>query len=141
MEPTLKDEIRRRVPALLVMLATIAAVAALSAADASAASHKTSSSFGFSKGTPGTAYPSAFLGQISSSSQACERGRKVDLFRRTNRGNKRIARARTSGTGQWTIELKRVPTARYFVKVMAKRLNRRNRCLAYKSSTLRFGDS
>ncbi len=122
----------------------LAWVFAVGLPDAEGRSFATGSSFGFYKGTPGTAYPSAFLGQIYSDKDQCRRHRLVKVFRKRPGPDRRIGRDRTSTTGQWNIDVKRgVPTARYYAKVSRKRFGPQGRhvCRAYRSSALRFGDS
>ena len=52
-----------------------------------------------------------------------------------------MGRDRGTSTGQWAINITRVPLARYYVLVPKKKFgpNGRNVCRQYKSSTLRFG--
>lgn len=108
---------------------------------AEAGSFKTSSSFGFYAGTPGSSYPSSFHGQVSSPRNQCRTKRLVKVFRKKPRRIVLIGRARASTTGQWTIEVNRsVPTARYFALVPRKKFGAKGRhtCRAYRSSALTF---
>lgn len=113
----------------------------LSGADAR--SFASSTSFGFYKGVPGSSYPSSFHGQVSSDANQCRKKRLVKIFRKKPRRNVLIGRTKASRTGQWTIEKRRVPTARYFALLPRKKFGPRGRhvCRAYRTSVLRFGDS
>lgn len=134
---------RQGVGAGFCCFAIIAGVLLLGAGQADARAFATGTSFGFYKGTPGTPYPSSFHGQVHSDVNQCRRGRLVRLLRRQGRRNVLVRRTRASSTGQWTIEMNRVPTARYFVHVPRKRFGPRGRhiCRPTRSSVLRFGDS
>ena len=120
-----------------------AGVLVVGTSQAEARSFATGSSFGFYKGTPGTAYPSSFHGQVHSDANQCRKGRLVKLMRKRPRRTVLVRRTRASLTGQWTIRMARVPTARYFALVPRKRFGPggRHLCRAYRTTILRFGDS
>lgn len=123
---------------LVLVAATVALLAP--GADAHRAGYSTSSSFGYSSGT--TTVPDAFLGQVSSSESACVRRRKAVVFRKRRGRDARVGADRTSSTGQWIIEKRRVRPGRYYLKVAKKRLragSHRHTCSAYRSSTLPMG--
>jgi hypothetical protein len=123
---------------LLLIAATVALLAP--GADAHRASYSTSSSFGYSAGT--TTVPDAFLGQVSSSEPACVKGRQAVVFRKRRGRDARVGADRTSSTGQWIVEKRRVRRGKYYLKVSVKRLRagtHRHTCKAYRSSTLPLG--
>lgn len=110
-------------------------MAAIDASPADARKFNTATSFGF------YASPDAFLGQISSGHDKCRRGRLVNVYRKLNRGRKRlIGRARGNRTGQWVLE-REVPRGRYFAQVPRKRFGARGKhlCRPYRSSVLPMG--
>jgi hypothetical protein len=135
--------VARMATGLLMLVLVAAAVAVLAPradADAHRASYSTSSSFGYASGT--TIVPDAFLGQVSSPESACVKRRKAVVFRKRRGRDARIGADRTSSTGQWIVEKRRVRRGKYYLKVPAKRLRNgghHHTCERYRSSTLPMG--
>ena len=100
-------------------------------APAYAVRHATATSFGFGSS------PDQFFGEVSSPKAACERGRRVRVFRVRPGDDALVGGDRTSSTGQWTVK-REVPAARYYAKVLRKVLGPNRICRRYRSSTLFF---
>lgn len=97
---------------------------------------RTATSFGYFSGNP-----DAILGEISSPKAACERRRKVKVFRRRSGADRLVGTARSNRGGQWVLERNRFRRARYYAKVVSKNIGSRGHrhiCRSYRTSTLRF---
>jgi len=137
----IKDAVTRVVSRRAAVLSFALGLVALglcdaSGADADRARIGTSSSFGFYAGND--VVLDAFLGQVSSREPACLKGRKAVVFRKRRGRDARLGADRTSSTGQWIVEKRRVRRGRYYLKVAAVELRGggHRTCGRYRSSTI-----
>lgn len=60
----------------------------------------------------------AFSGRVSSSFAPCRKQRKVELFEKlSDGGHRRLGKDRSDSSGRWAIELRKVESGAYYVRV------------------------